>query len=256
MKITMSIIGYGRVGKFLYQNLSPHYEVIQIYNRSKIDQEEIADTKFVDEIAQIDRSDIYFLTVSDDSIPFVAKELFQNDNTHKSLIIHTSGATDLAALLPYKRKAYCWPLQTISESKLIDVKNTPFYVGANYGEDATLLDDLMNTISNKVRIVSENQKKAMHLAATISNNFANLMFSIADDLCNDKDLVFEDLYPIILETTAKLATLSPQEAQTGPAMRGDMITLENHLALIKSWRPELESWYKQNSKLINPDLEL
>ena len=43
---------------------------------------------------------------------------------------------------------------------------------------------------------------------------------------------FEILHPLIQETSEKIKTLSPEKAQTGPAIRKDEETIKNHLNLL------------------------
>jgi hypothetical protein len=40
------------------------------------------------------------------------------------------------------------------------------------------------------------------------------------------------LHPLIKETASKVTSLSPEKAQTGPAIRNDLKTIKNHLDLL------------------------
>lgn len=60
------------------------------------------------------------------------------------------------------------------------------------------------------------------------------MYTIGKEICDENNLDFKLLHPLIKETAAKLDDLTPIEAQTGPAKRGDQNTLHNHLKLIKN----------------------
>ena len=82
----------------------------------------------------------------------------------------------------------------------------------------------------------------MHLAAVLVNNFTNHLFVEAAEICKKNDLSFNLLKPIIQETFEKIETLSPQDAQTGPAIRRDEKTIKKHLKLIES--SYLKSIYK------------
>ena len=53
--------------------------------------------------------------------------------------------------------------------------------------------------------------------------------SVASGSGLDKDL----LRPLLRETLAKLESLGPREAQTGPARRGDTATLAKHRELLR-----------------------
>jgi len=47
------------------------------------------------------------------------------------------------------------------------------------------------------------------------------------------------LLPLILETANKITTLSPLEAQTGPAKRNDTKTIEKHIAMLNKNQQEI-----------------
>ena len=55
------------------------------------------------------------------------------------------------------------------------------------------------------------------------------MYTIANDICEKNKIPFEILYPLIEETAKKIQSISPKDAQTGPAKRNDVQTIQNHL---------------------------
>jgi len=59
------------------------------------------------------------------------------------------------------------------------------------------------------------------------NNFTNHMYTIAYDLCEEHNVPFDILKPLILETSDKIKKLTPKDAQTGPA---------NYTIYSKSWK--------------------
>ena len=52
------------------------------------------------------------------------------------------------------------------------------------------------------------------------------MFTISKGILESNDLDFDILKPLIVETLNKSFDISPENAQTGPAKRGDMETLD------------------------------
>ena len=95
--------------------------------------------------------------------------------------------------------------------------------------DYSLLENLANSISNKIFNINSDQRKKLHVAAVFANNFTNHMYTIANDICTKNKVPFEILYPLIEETAKKVQTISPKDAQTGPAKRNDTQTIKNHL---------------------------
>ena len=55
------------------------------------------------------------------------------------------------------------------------------------------------------------------------------MYQIGNEICLKNTIPFEILQPLIKETAEKIQSLSPSEAQTGPAVRNDQKTIEKHI---------------------------
>jgi hypothetical protein len=72
---------------------------------------------------------------------------------------------------------------------------------------------------------------------------------MAEELLTKNGLDFNLLRPLILESAAKVQQLSPTDAQTGPARRGDEPTIARHLELIEN-DPGLKALYELMSKQI------
>ena len=62
------------------------------------------------------------------------------------------------------------------------------------------------------------------------------------------------MLPLIDETTDKIHKISPKEAQTGPAVRGDRNVMNQQLKLMED-REDLQGLYQMLSKGINPHIE-
>ena len=61
------------------------------------------------------------------------------------------------------------------------------------------------------------------------------------------------MLPLVRETARKVESMSPLEAQTGPAVRGDRKVIEDHLELLHEY-PELANLYRLISTDINKKL--
>ena len=60
------------------------------------------------------------------------------------------------------------------------------------------------------------------------------MYRMAADLLRGTSIPFSALLPLIDQTAAKVHTLAPQDAQTGPAARGDDNVIARHMQLLNS----------------------
>lgn len=65
------------------------------------------------------------------------------------------------------------------------------------------------------------------------------MYNLAYDICEENGVSFDLLKPLIMETALKVQTVSPKDAQTGPAVRNDKKVIENHLQLLNNKQKEI-----------------
>ncbi|ADV50636.1 Domain of unknown function DUF2520-containing protein [Cellulophaga algicola DSM 14237] len=176
------------------------------------------------------KADVYIIAVSDDAIPEVSSKL----KHVTGLVVHTSGSVSINALNTCKNYGVFYPLQTFTKGKKVDFRPIPICIEAENEDNLKTLSFLAETISDKVYQISTEQRSHLHLAAVFVNNFTNYMYTIGNEICDDHKVPFEILEPLIKETSAKILTLKPKEAQTGPARRNDVATMQRHLEQLKT----------------------
>ncbi|MEM8846580.1 MAG: Rossmann-like and DUF2520 domain-containing protein [Bacteroidota bacterium] len=228
--ISVVIIGTGNVAENLFHALIDAKEVnlLQVVGRNDKALEYYKDrTKVSSGFERIEDADIYILAVSDKAIPPVAEKVLNKSG----IVVHTSGATPMDSIITQKRGVF-YPLQTFTKERLLDFSTIPIGIESSDNESLATLRKLGEAISQKVYDINSDQRKKLHLAAVFANNFSNHLFHISETLCEKEDLPFELLKPLILETVKKLETLSPKDAQTGPARRDDSTSIEKHLELL------------------------
>jgi predicted short-subunit dehydrogenase-like oxidoreductase (DUF2520 family) len=123
-----------------------------------------------------------------------------------------------------------YPLQTFSKNKKIKFSNIPICVETRNDYTKGLLNTIGEKICNKVVFIDEEERKILHIAAVFACNFTNHMLTLSQDLTKSKDIDFDILKPLIVETIEKALDIGPEAAQTGPAIRNDFQTIQNHLA--------------------------
>ncbi len=231
--IQIVIIGSGNVAQHLISAFtkSKEIEIVQVFSRQKESLHTLIDpSKIITDYNELAEADLYIISVSDDAIAFVSSQLpFKN-----RLVVHTSGSVPLISLDKKNRKGIFYPLQTFTKGKAIDFSTIPFCLESDYEKDIKLLEKVAKTISNKIYKTDENQRKALHVSAVFVNNFVNEMYRIGNEICEENKVSFEILKPLILETVNKVMTLSPNEAQTGPAKRNDTKTIQSHLDFLSN----------------------
>jgi predicted short-subunit dehydrogenase-like oxidoreductase (DUF2520 family) len=170
-------------------------------------------------------ADIYIIAVSDDAISEVSAQLQFNNR----LVLHTSGSAALDAFSIQNRRGVFYPLQTFSKNKTVDFTTIPICIESEFDEDLSTLKNLGHALAKNVYEINSAQRQALHVAAVFVNNFTNHLYSVGYDLCKENEIPFDILKPLILETADKINTLTPPEAQTGPAVRNDKNTIQRHL---------------------------
>jgi predicted short-subunit dehydrogenase-like oxidoreductase (DUF2520 family) len=187
-------------------------------------------------------SSIFIVAVNDGSIIEIAREIILPD---EAVLAHTSGSVPLEELrfAATPNIGVFYPLQTFTKNKKVEFKQTPIFIESVNHETELPLTTLAKAISNQVRKIGSEERKALHVAAIFASNFTNHMLSISRSIMQQNGLDFDWLKPLISETVNKGLQLGPEAAQTGPARRGDLETLDKHLEFLKD-DPSLVEIYK------------
>ncbi|NEW78169.1 MAG: DUF2520 domain-containing protein [Gelidibacter sp.] len=236
--IDIVILGGGNVAYHLTNALLKNdaVHVVQVYNRSL---EKIScfknNTSITDNLSDLKEADIYILAVSDNAISTLSSALkFKN-----KLVVHISGSMAMDELKSGSKKGVFYLLQSFSKERKIDFSNVPVCIEAETEKDLHLLETLAKSMSKNCYRINSYQRKSLHVAAVFVNNFVNHLYHIGHEICEQNKVPFEILLPLILETANKITTLSPLEAQTGPAKRNDTKTIEKHLAMLPKTQQEI-----------------
>ena len=195
-------------------------------------------------------SRLFVLAVPDDAIDAVCQRLVLPENV---LLVHTSGNVALSSLNNYLRvysdvsvrTGVLYALQTFTKDQpFMSFETIPVCVEATDQPTEELLVDLAQQLSDTVYVLPSPERQRLHLSAVFAANFTNHLLSISHDLATDLGLSFETLHPLITETVRKALTASsPADVQTGPARRGDLGTIEDHLGLLMT-QPRLSEIYQ------------
>ena len=244
-KLSVAIIGSGNVASFLARNFHKcGVRVDRIISRNAEKGKALAaetNAQWSDDFTDPGSPDNIIVSAVKDS---AAKEVWEKLHVEKRLLLHTAGTLMLEDLAPFAG-AYgvLYPLQSISAAKTIDSRQVPFLIEANTPENLEKLRLLARKISDNVTVADSSVRGKLHLAAVFANNFSNLCFRIAWELAEKEGLDPKVLLPLIDESCAKLHTLSPAQAQTGPAVRWDENVMNKHLALLEEM-PQTAEIYK------------
>ncbi|MEG0796539.1 MAG: DUF2520 domain-containing protein [Odoribacter sp.] len=246
------LIGAGNVAHHLAPALlKSGMNLCQIYSRSIESARELGEktgiTYTSDIFAIYPDGDIYIFCVSDDVMFALYKSIRINK---KAIVLHTSGSLPMDIFKPYS--AHCgvlYPLQSFTKKRDLDFREIPLCIEASDTKVMQVLREMAGLLSIRVEEISSEKRKYLHLAAVLANNFVNYFYGIAGNLLEKEGLDFSLLRPLIFETAHKVMLMSPENAQTGPAKRGDEGILNVHKDLLKD-NQKLLNLYTQMSDLI------
>lgn len=195
-------------------------------------------------LKSIANADVILIAVSDNAIGTIANDLQDTE----ALVVHTSGSTSIEELSNLKRYGVFYPLQTFSKTIDLEYSKIPFCIEAKLQADLKLLESLATTLNASYFYVNSEKRAALHLAAVFGNNFGNHILTEAEKLCNQNEVPFQLLKPLMQETVKKAFSIGPEAAQTGPAKRGDHITIKKQKASLDN--PELQQLYTSLTEAI------
>jgi len=240
--IKVVLLGSGNVASHLIKSMedNANIDLIQVFARSKKSLENVIDSnKITTSFSDLKEADVYVISVSDKAIEEVSNQIPFTDK----LVVHTSGTMDFRIMHPKNKRGVFYPLQTFSKNKDINMKVVPFCLETENIDDFTTLENLAKELSNSVYKINGEQRKSLHISAVFVSNFVNHLYQIGNALCEENKVPFAILHPLIEETANKIKTLSPSEAQTGPAIRHDEPTIEKHLDALEN--PIYKELYRQ-----------
>ncbi len=250
-RMRIVLVGAGNLATNLgHALMQSGHRVVQVFSRTTESANDLADKLVCESTCSIDGiltdADLYIVSIKDSALAEIAGAL--TAVSPEALWVHTAGSMPMD-VLPCRRRGVFYPMQTFSKQTVADFRTIPIFLETSDASDMQMLQSIARKLSDTVYELDSETRKHLHLAAVFCCNFANHCCAVAADLLDDKNIPFEVMLPLIDRTMAKLHTLTPLEAQTGPAVRYDTNVIERHLHLLDS-RPDLQQIYKLMSKSI------
>lgn len=231
-RLRICLIGAGNVGSHLGLALSEVADVIQVVSRHEESSHRLADAigggcEAVTSLSELrGDADIYLLAVNDDRV----SEIVCATDDYPGIWAHTSGSVPADVFAGHKSHyGVFYPLQTFTRDVAVDVAEVPFFIEGNDVEAERTLVSLARQLSHRVEIADSARRGELHVAAVFACNFANLMWLEADKLLRPAGLDITYMMPLLKATLGKLSTITPRDAMTGPARRGDSEVMEKHM---------------------------
>ena len=238
MRVTL--IGSGNVATVLGRKIMHSGHIIQqVFNRNIDHAKDLATELSAEAVDKIQEpADMYIVAVSDDALQHISTWLEPVDG----FIVHTAGSVSLEALKDISADyGVLWPLQSVrKETPVAPVM--PVLIDANNQWNKMKLKGFAQSFADTVAEAGDEDRRKLHLAAVITNNFSNYIFSLTENYCMQEGVDFKLMLPLLSETVSRMKENSPAELQTGPAVRNDVSTIQKHTILLDKY-PELLNVY-------------
>lgn len=231
-------IGAGNLATNLAMELHTHsFSILQIYSRTMQSAKALADKIGCEATDRIDDikndADIYIFSLKDSALSSVLSQIKPNNG----IWVHTAGSVPMDIFKPYTQQyGVIYPFQTFSKDRRVDFSEIPFFIEAVTEDVLSVLKDFTGKISQRQIELSSEKRKYVHLTGVFACNFVNHLYAISEKILSQEGIPFDTILPLINETAAKVNEMSPQKAQTGPAVRFDENIIHSHLSLIDDKR--------------------
>lgn len=261
---TIAIIGPGNLGSGLIAALSEQYKVIVGARNSDETAQTLSQLisshlEVVSPISAAKKADIVLLTVNDESIEQLAKQL-SPELKQDAVLAHCSGSLD-SEILEHSNNQYyvasVHPLNTFpnpaqSIQLLNDSKHGSFVFCEGDEQALKLLIPIFESIHFTARTISKESKPLYHAAAVFACNYlVTLMdasLSTAELAKINRDDYWQAIQPMLKNTLHNIDQKGTEQSLSGPIARGDFETVEKHLNILQQRSPDIKELYKALEK--------
>jgi len=237
------IIGSGNVASVMGRKMiSVGHKLVQVAGRNPDTTASLAKqfgcSHTLDFSQIVKTAGVYFIAIPDDALENIGDDL----NTGSGLTVHSAGSVSANVLSNVSsRYGVLYPLQSL-KSDVEKIPDIPLLVDGNSEETRNDILAFATTISSKVMIADDEYRRKIQLAAVLTGNFSNHLFTMAADYCNKESIDFSLLLPLLQESVERLQYYAPEKMQTGPASRNDQGTIQLHSRLLEEY-PEMKKIY-------------
>lgn len=253
----LNIIGAGKLGRTLGQLAaqSGQYRVQDCLARSAASAQAAVDFigagRACSQLAQARPAPLTLLSVPDDAIAATAQALADSGRVQPGAVVfHASGAAEAEILAPLREAGAHVASLHPAFSFADPARAVTQFAGtlcALEGDAAALplLQDFAAAIGARPFALAPGGKAAYHAALSVASNYLVTLNDIARQLARqggvEEALLPALLGPLMQGSLANALSMGPQQALTGPIVRGDAATVARHLAVLPQ---ELQPVYR------------
>ena len=179
-----------------------------------------------DELEHVGECDVVLLCVPDDAIAEVSQALAPSDSR---VVLHVAGSKGLDDVANHPRSGFLHPLAMLSTTEIgaSRLHGATFSVG---GDEVTV--QLVASLEGQALHLSDDQRVAYHATAAVAANHLVTLIGHVQVLAESAGLTLAEFVPLIEQAVGDSIEMGASRALTGPASRGDMKTIDAHLAAI------------------------
>jgi predicted short-subunit dehydrogenase-like oxidoreductase (DUF2520 family) len=247
----LAVVGAGRVGTslaVLWRRAG--HRIVAVAGGSATPERAaryLPEVPVLDAIGAAKAAEIVVIATPDASIGPVCEEMAAAGALDEAgAVVHASGATSLDALAAAAAVGASTlsvhPLQTCPtvEAGVERIPGSTFAVTAGDEDGYALGERLARDAGGSPVRIDDERKPLYHAAAVFASNYLVTVTALAEQLglaagIGDPIAAFA---PLQEATLANVARVGPEEALTGPAVRGDAITLQRNLEALERYAPE------------------
>ena len=191
--------------------------------------------------------DLVLIATPDAAISETAAAVVPGD----AVLAHIAGSLGLDVLAPHDRRAAVHPLVSLPNAEVgaERLRDGAWFAIAGDPIAAELVADL----GGHAFAVADADRAAYHAAACIASNHLVALLGQVERVGASAGVPLEAYLDLVRGTVDNVAALGPAAALTGPAARGDIATIERHLAALDpSERPAYEALMHAARRLVAP----
>ncbi len=240
------VVGSGRLAEALLASPAlTHHNHVELAARNLVRQQQLcADFHCLPFDANNTHEATVLLCVNDSALAETAATF----GHIARVMVHFSGTSAPIEGENYD-SAVMWPVHSFGEKERPVWTQIPWVTEHRGHEAERFVSDFLAALGCTSVMLDVQQRRQLHLAAVVMNNFGNHLATLAFEWCTKQGLPASTLQHLVEQTFSRLRFTAPEAAQTGPARRGDNSTIEQHLNMLNA-NPQLQEIYRMFSKQI------
>lgn len=171
--------------------------------------------------------DLLVLAVPDGAVAEVARAV---EPVATTVVAHMAGSLGLDVLAPHERRASLHPLVALPNAEIGAARLTGGAWFAVAGD--SMATDIVRAVHGHSFEVDDRHRAAYHAAAAIASNHLVALLAQVERVAATAGVPLEAYLDLVRTTVDNVAALGPAAALTGPAARGDDVTIARHVAAL------------------------